>query len=142
MPYFHDQYGAVSYPQATDAAPGLYNAQIGAVHALASHFTLDSRPAIVTMPTGSGKTAVLMMAPFLLKTARVLIITPSQFVRWQIADDFRQLQTLKAATVLPDDAPHPNLLELKTRIESEEAWEALRAYDVVVSTPNCTSGLY
>jgi superfamily II DNA or RNA helicase len=142
MPYFHDQYGAVSYPQATDAGPGLYNAQIGAVHALASHFTLDPRPAIVTMPTGSGKTAVLMMAPFLLKTRRVLIVTPSQFVRWQIADDFRQLQTLKAATVLPNDAPQPNLLELKTRIESEEAWEALRAYDVVVSTPNCTSPGY
>lgn len=142
MPYFRDKYGSLSYPQATAAAPGLYNAQIGAIHALASHFTLDPRPAIVTMPTGSGKTAVLMMAPFVLRSTRVLIITPSQFVRWQIADDFRQLQTLKAATVLAHDTPSPHLLELKTRIESEEAWEALRAYDVVVSTPNCTSPGY
>ena len=70
MPYFDDQYGALSYPQATPAAPGLYNAQVGAIHALASHFTLDPRPAIVTMPTGSGKTAVLMMAPFVLRGAR------------------------------------------------------------------------
>ena len=142
MPYFDDQYGALSYPQATPTAAGLYNAQVGAIHALASHFTLDPRPAIVTMPTGSGKTAVLMMAPFVLRSTRVLVITPSQFVRWQIADDLRQLQTLKAATVLSNDTPSPSLLELKTRIESQEAWDALRAYDVVVSTPNCTSPGY
>src|SRR5580700_10535401 len=95
MPYFSDRYRAVSYPLPAERTPGLYNAQLGAAHALAAHFTVDEQPAIVTMPTGSGKTAVLMMLPFLLRSARVLVITPSRLVRGQIAEDFSALKTLR-----------------------------------------------
>ena len=138
MPYFSDNYGELKYPIAAPG-PGLYNAQIGAIHSIASHFTVDERPAIVTMPTGSGKTAVLMMAPFALRASRVLVITPSQFVRWQIANDFRALQTLKAAGAIPNQLANPRVLELAQRIRDDGAWNRLLDYDVVVSTPNCTS---
>ena len=59
MPYFADHYGSISYPLPGGGAPGLYNAQLGAAHSLAAHYTVDDRAAIVTMPTGSGKTAVI-----------------------------------------------------------------------------------
>ena len=72
MPYFSDHYRDLSYPL-VGAGPGLYNAQIGAIHAVASHSTVEDRPAIVTMPTGSGKTAVLMTVPFLLRSTRMLV---------------------------------------------------------------------
>jgi superfamily II DNA or RNA helicase len=142
MSYFSDHYGDVFYPLAAADRPGLYNAQVGAVHRLASHFTVDEQPAVVTMPTGSGKTAVLMMLPFILRSARTLVITPSRLVRGQIADDFRGLQTLREIGVVPDAIPRPRLAEIRKRIDSREQWEALRDYDIVVSTPNCTSPAY
>ena len=139
MPYFADHYQNLSYPLATATSPGLYNAQVGAIHALASHFTVHDQPAIVTMPTGSGKTAVLMMLPFVLKSARALVITPSRLVRGQISEDFETLRTLREIGVLPDDVALPRVIELDKRISSADDWEALRDFDVVVSTPNCTS---
>jgi superfamily II DNA or RNA helicase len=142
MPYFADQYGSLSYPVATDGRPGLYNAQLGAVHALASHFTVDDQAAIVTMPTGSGKTAVLMMLPFVLRSSRALVITPSRLVRGQIAEDFSTLKTLREIGVVPDSVPVPRVKELDERIRTVADWEALREYDVVISTPNCTSPGY
>lgn len=80
MSYFEDHYADLEYPPRLDGK-GLYNAQIGAIHSIAAHFTIDEQPAIVTMPTGSGKTAVLMMTPFALRRKRVLVITPSKLVR-------------------------------------------------------------
>jgi len=142
MPYFSDHYQNLSYPLGVGAGPGLYNAQVGAIHALASHFTIDDQPAIVTMPTGSGKTAVLMMLPFILRSTRTLVITPSRLVRGQIADDFAALRTLREVRALPDDIALPRVTELDKRIDSLESWEALRDYDVIVSTPNCTSPGY
>jgi superfamily II DNA or RNA helicase len=142
MPYFANHYRSVSFPFPTGNEPGLYNAQIGAAHALASHYTVDDQPAIVTMPTGSGKTAVLMMLPFLIRSTRVLVITPSRLVRSQIAEDFSSLNTLREIGVLPPNINPPSVKELADRIRSMEDWEALKEFDVVVSTPNCVSPGY
>lgn len=142
MPYFADHYGSISYPRAEGEVAGLYNAQLGAAHALAAHYTVDDRPAIVTMPTGSGKTAVLMMLPYLLRSRRVLVITPSRLVRGQIAEDFSTLKTLRDIGVLPAGMNPPHVKELADRINEVEQWDALREFDVVVSTPNCVSPGY
>lgn len=142
MSYFQLHYEDLKYPIVSDTGGGLYNAQIGAIHAIASHFTVDEQPAMVTMPTGSGKTAVLMMTPFVLRSTRTLILTPSRLVREQIAEDLANLQTLKDTGALPTDIPVPRVLEVSERIDSVAAWEALREYDAVVSTPNCTSPAY
>src|SRR5262245_52197358 len=142
MPYFSDHYSDLSYNIPSGNNSGLYNAQVGAIHALASHFTIDDRPAIVTMPTGSGKTAVLMMLPFVVRSARTLIITPSRLVRGQIAEDFKNLRTLREIGVLSDDIPLPQVIELDKQVGSKEDWEGMRDFDVVVSTPNCTSPAY
>ena len=63
MSYFADQYSNLQYPLAcTETGSeqlGLRNAQIGAIHAVASHATLESNASsVIVMPTGSGKTAV------------------------------------------------------------------------------------
>jgi superfamily II DNA or RNA helicase len=135
--YFSSKYRFLAYPLATDG--GLYTAQAGAIHQIASHFSLHDEPAVITMPTGSGKTAVLMMAPFVLQATRVLVVTPSRLVREQIADDFGKLETLRKAGVLPSDIAKPTVHELKRRVNTDEGWQALRSFDVVVSTTNCAS---
>src|SRR5438067_12415045 len=112
MPYFDDNYARLNFPVLT-ALAGLYNAQLGAIHAIAAHFTVHDQPALITMPTGSGKTAVLMMTPFVLRSNRVLVITPSRMVREQIAEDCGGLVTLRRAGAIPDLVRSPRVREVK-----------------------------
>ena len=91
------------------------------------------------MPTGSGKTAVLIAAAFVLRATRVLVVAPSRLVREQIADEAASLVTLRATLAIGDDVPPPRVANVKKRITSTEEWEALREFDVVVGTVQSTS---
>jgi len=142
MSYFSKNYKNLKFNLASDSIKGLYNAQEGAIHSIGSFFTTNTEPAIITMPTGSGKTAVLMMTPFLLRAKKVLIITPSRMVRGQIFEDFEKLETLKEIGVFSKTVTHPKILEVKSKIDSSDKWKELSEFDVVVSTPNCTSPSY
>lgn len=139
MPYFFDHYADLRWPHAAPNVEGLRLPQLGALHAIAAHFTLRTDPALVTMPTGSGKTAVLMAAPFVLRAGRVLVLTPSRLVRAQIAGDFTALTILKKTGVVPRELALPVVLEVDSRIKSQEAWESLSIADVVVGIPSSLS---
>ena len=135
MNYFIQQYNNIRFPYDKEEQAGLRNAQRGAIFAIASHNTLCiNESAIVVMPTGSGKTAVLMMAPYILQKKKVLIVTPSIMVRGQIYDDFRELRTLKKIGVFQGDAICPKSYELKTSYSIEQK-DSLIDADVVVATP-------
>jgi superfamily II DNA or RNA helicase len=69
------------------------------------------------MPTGSGKTAVLMMAPYVLSKKKVLIVTPSVMVRGQIYEEFKNLKTLKDVGVFSQEIKPPNVYELDSRYD-------------------------
>ncbi len=107
-------------------------------------------PALITMPTGSGKTVVLMAAGFLLRAERVLVLTPSKLVRRQIATEFKTLAKLKALNCLPDDVPTPVVKEIAERVTTKRAWNKLREADVCVGIPtsiahdlaNCPKDLF
>lgn len=139
MSHFTDAHESIRYVPGEEGGEGLRRSQIGAIHAISSHFTLRERPAVVVLPTGAGKTAVLMLTPYVLRATRVLVITQSRFVREQIAADFRALRTLKKAKALPETLEPPRVLENPRRMSTPAAWEAARDFDVVVSTPNATS---
>lgn len=137
--YFARHYRSLSYPLPEEGGGGLRRGQLGALHAIAAHFGLRDDPAVVTMPTGSGKSAVLVGAAFLLRARRVLVITPSKFVRSQLTSEFRTLSQLRRAGALPSDLPTPTVHEVRHRVSDAAGWEALRAFDVVVGTPMCVS---
>lgn len=137
--YFREQYGNIKLPIGTKTEEGLRRARLGAVHAVAAHFTLSDAPAIVVMPTGSGKTAVLMLTAFMQRAVRVLVVTPSVLVRNQVAEQFRELTTLRSVTAVPEQLPGPSVFEVSGLIRDSTAWEQLRDYDVVVGTPNSLS---
>ena len=110
--YFSNNYKKIKYPLDSAKTKGLRNAQIGAIHAIASFFTLQQNQAAITvMPTGAGKTAVLMLTPFLLSKNKVLVVTPSVMVRGQIAEDFQTLSTLCKANVFKQSMPKPTVYE-------------------------------
>jgi len=128
------EYENLRFPIAEGKEAGLRNAQIGAIHAVASYATLNSKDsAVIVMPTGSGKTTVVMMAPYILKKAKVLIVTPSAMVRGQIANDYASLRTLKYVGVFSKDTNAPNIYEAKHLYRIEVDDEILNA-DVVVAT--------
>lgn len=138
--YFADRYHTVRYPMDEADGEGLRIAQIGAIHAVAAHFTVRAEePAMVVMPTGSGKTAVLMMSAFVERARRVLVVTPSVLVRGQIKENFETLLVLKRVGVLEGSVIGPRVVGVKSRISSAEEWEELREYDVVVGTPSSIS---
>ena len=117
------------------ASDGLRLPQLGATSALISHNTRSNEPAIVVLPTGTGKTAVLQLTPFVWSTGRVLVVTPSRMVRDQIVAGFENLELLKRLGVLPDDLSTPRVLPITQRLGSAEAWREFRDADVVVTTP-------
>jgi superfamily II DNA or RNA helicase len=87
MSYFSQAYNLIRYVLAGDGQVGLRKSQVGALHATSAHFTLQERPAVIVLPTGAGKTAVLMLIPYMLRASRTLVITQSRFVRDQMTQD-------------------------------------------------------
>lgn len=140
MSYFSEKYNCIRYPkeEANSRTSGLRNAQIGAIHAIAAHDTLENNhAAIVVMPTGSGKTAVLMMAPYVLKKSKVLLVTPSAMVRGQIFNDYKTLKTLKDVGILDDSVLCPVIFEAcheYSTENSEEFDKQIIRSDVVIAT--------
>lgn len=94
------------------------------------------------MPTGSGKTAVLILSAFVLRANRVLVITPSRLVREQVARNFENLELLKKIGALGDTTGEHKVHLLKNKLKSKAEWSDLKEYDTVISTPNCISPTY
>ena len=134
MSYFQNHYSLLRYPLGTEEQPGFRAAQLGAIHAVAGHFSQRSDPAIVTMPTGSGKTGVMNACAFVLRATRVLVVTPSRLVREQIAEEMANLTLLRNLNALPEDIPRPNVKSVSERLTTPQLWHGLLQYDVVVGT--------
>jgi superfamily II DNA or RNA helicase len=114
--------------------------QFGGLGAMAMHWSLTKGESVLlSVPTGSGKTAMAMAAPFFLAEPprRILVVVPSRALREQIAENFRTSELLRRIGALPEDfEAKPNVIELRARASS---WADLRAADVVVALPNSIS---
>ena len=118
---------------------GFRPGQLGALHSVASHFSVYDDPAIVSLPTGYGKTAIIMALPFVLGAKRVIVVEPSDVLRRQTATHFASLSTLRKLNVVQAEISNPVVVGQKGRPASVEEWEELEPADVVVSTPASTS---
>lgn len=113
--------------------------QLGAVGATMAHWSLDDpEPALVSIPTGTGKTAVAMVAPYLapIPTTRMLVLAPARQIRSQLAEHFESYDLLHRIGVLPEVTGSPSVLEMSGRASD---WLALEDYDVVLALPNSIS---
>src|SRR5271157_651921 len=80
---------------------GLRECQMGAFWAVWSHFSCSHEPALVSLPTGAGKTALMIALSFGLKAHRVLIVTPAEILRDQTAYEFSSLRVFLKMGALP-----------------------------------------
>ena len=118
---------------------GFRPGQLGALHSALAHFSVYDEPAILSLPTGYGKTAVLMALPFLLKAQRVLVVEPSNALRQQTTSHFRELSVLRRLGVVGTDTPNPSALSQKGAPTDAEDWANIAEKDVVISTPQSLS---
>lgn len=116
--------------------------QIGALGATLAHWSLSSRePTLISIPTGTGKTAVAMAAPFLMAVPprRVLVLAPARQLRQQLARQFSTQDQLRGLAMLPDSVRTPQVMEMTGRSGD---WTALEGADVVVALPNSASPVH
>jgi hypothetical protein len=113
---------------------GLRRPQIGALHAIASLWTLSKEKAIIVMPTGTGKTEVMIASSIAAASNRVLIIVPTDALRQQTADKFLTYGLLHTIGVI-EDLPTAVVGSLSSAPQAENI-AAANACNIVVTTMN------
>jgi len=113
--------------------------QLGALGALTAHWSLpQATPALVSLPTGTGKTAIAIAAAHLAGCQRVLVVVPSTELRHQMATAFRSEEVLIRLGALARKR-EPIVVEASRRLAR---WEDLEAVDVVVALPQSISPIH
>lgn len=113
---------------------GLRAPQIGALHALASHWTLEERAALVVMPTGTGKTEVMLAHMIMSAPERLLVLVPSDALREQTLNKFTSLGILQGRSIVASTAQKPIVGLLKKAPKTGADFPAFLQCNVVVST--------
>lgn len=142
--FFADHANEVTFPNSDgDATESYRTCQRGAYWALKSHQTAQGEePAIISIPTGGGKTALMMVAAFDYEADRILIIAPSDSIRTQLQEKFECLEGLKMADAVAANASTPEVEILDERLRTESDWREHESSDVIVTLPNSIGSKY
>lgn len=122
--------------------PGLRKPQLGALHAIAGYFATDLQvePATVVLPTGTGKTETMLATMIYQRCNKILLIVPSDSLRFQIAKKFINLGYLPELTVVPANIALPNVGIIKKGVKlTEEAEQLANASNVLIATTSVLS---
>ncbi len=136
--------GAFSYVQedAERGVTGLRGPQIGALHAIHAHWSVNSSPATVVMPTGTGKTETMLSALVSARCSRLLVVVPTDALRTQIAQKFLTLGVLKepGCAVLSEGARLPIVAVLRHIPRSTDDIDSVFARSQVIITTSSIAG--
>jgi len=117
------------------AGDGFRSVQLGAIYAIKAH--LISKPeekGIVVMPTGTGKTDVMISTMVGEQFKNILVLVPSIMLREQTANSFEKLGILKKCHLIKNDTKGPLVQELKKWPENPK--EFFSQSNVIVVLPN------
>ncbi len=121
--------------------PGLRAPQIGAVHAALAHWSVTDEPAMIVMPTGTGKTETMLALLTCQRPERLLVVVPTNALREQISKKFLTLGVLRQAGVLSASARFPVVGILEHRLKTvAEVDEYFKRCNVVVTTAQILAG--
>ena len=117
----------------------LHACQHAALLAVVAHFTASDEPAIVSLPTGAGKTELMFCVAFAFECTRILMVEPSEFLREQAKNRLEALSLFKKGTLLDPGHPCAAVREVKHVRKTLAKWEELRKCDAVSAHPKTIS---
>ena len=91
----------------TDGEVGFRSAQLGAIYAIKSHWTVSSAAATVVMPTGTGKTEVMIATVISEHCAKTCVVVPSDLLRKQTITRFCTLGKLREIGAINEKFENP-----------------------------------
>lgn len=121
---------------------GLRKPQLGALHAIASYFATDLQtdPATVVLPTGTGKTETMLATMVYQRCEKVLVVVPSDSLRTQISKKFIELGYLPELSVVPRNIALPNVAVIKKGVHRvDDALQLASDSNVIVATTSVLS---
>jgi len=121
---------------------GLRRPQIGGVHAAHMHWIVSDSPAIIVMPTGTGKTETMLSILVSVKCPKLLVIVPTDALRTQLAEKFLTLGVLKApgCPVLKESARTPIVCMLQHIPSTCEEVDRIFTHSQVIVTTSQIAG--
>lgn len=118
---------------------GLRPPQIGSLHSILAHWSISKEPAIVVMPTGTGKTETMLSLTVANQCNKILVIVPSVSLRNQISNKFISLGILKEKkfNIINEKAICPIVGILSSSFKNQDELEKFYSKcNVLVATPN------
>lgn len=114
--------------------------QLGALHAIAAHWSVKTAHAKIVLPTGTGKTDVMIAASVMKPAKRTLLIVPSDALRTQISERYTHLGMLRRIGAVAESALNPAVAKLLRTPKSIDDVTMMRSSNVVVSTTHMLLG--
>jgi len=122
--------------------PGLRPPQVGALHSVVGHWRASEEMVTVVMPTGTGKTEVMLALLAHERLNRLLVVVPTDALRDQLSNKFMTWGWLRHAKLLDAAANYPVVGALKRRLSAvEEVDRFFGSCNVVVSTMSALCGV-
>jgi superfamily II DNA or RNA helicase len=113
---------------------GLRPPQLGALHAIGSHWSLQTQPGTIVMPTGTGKTETMLATLAAYVRKPMLVVVPSDALRSQTARKFLTFGLLRWLKVLDADVPNP-IVGVVTKVpKTAAALEIFERCNVIIGT--------
>ena len=120
---------------------GFRPAQLGALFAIKSHWTVSPLPATIVMPTGTGKTETMIATVISECRKKTCVIVPSDLLRNQTIERFCSLRKLREIGAVDDDIISPIVACLRTQPpETAELESIITQSNIIVATMSLLNG--
>lgn len=118
---------------------GLRPPQLGALHAVGSHWSLHNKPATIVMPTGTGKTETMLATLAAYIRGPLLVVVPWDLLRSQTARKFLTFGLLRRLRVLDANSPNPIVGIISKRPGDLADLDIIECCNVIVATASSLS---
>jgi len=121
---------------------GLRSPQIGAIHSIMAHLENADEKGVIVLPTGTGKTETMISTMVANKCKKVLVSVPSDSLRIQISDSFKNLGILRKLGVVNKEAINPIVGIINTKFKTVEDFNFfIENCNVVITTMRILASL-
>jgi len=112
---------------------GFREPQYGALHALANYWSAKTSPATIVLPTGTGKTDVMIAAIIANQCDRTLVVVPTDALRSQTISKLESYGILHSIDVIDSNMKHP-IIGCISGQPTEEILGEIERCNIVVTT--------